>query len=326
MPQFQDYTTNNNEDVEALGELGAIPGANLFSGAIAEGQAHDRQRAIDAVRGQNAQNIEAPEFQSYDGVNAQYAGNVDPSLYGTPEDAQVSLAADSAEGRSAQLAALQHMSQLTDQSAGSSMALGRQQANQDASQFAQAREGAIRQDAMRRGQLGGAADMISRQQAAQAGANQNLNAGLQNAQQAALMQLAGTQAGSSMAGQLRGQDQALAFNNADAINRFNMHNTDARNAANQANVQFQNTAKYGNQAAQQGFMNNRTTTDMNKIGANNTNKQNSFNNQMTKYNAIDDVLGGKNKETSQGAKDARETGKEGWNNLKDIAKMAGGGM
>ncbi len=65
---------------------------------------------------------------------------------------------------------------------------------------------------------------------------------------------------------------------------------------------------------------------MNKIGANNANAQHGFDNQMTKYGAIDDVLSGKNKEADAGAKDARAAGKEGWSNLKDIAKMAGGGM
>lgn len=197
-----------------------------------------------------------PDTAGYDRRDYQtvdYTGDYNPEKYTSPEEAQYSLAQDSSEGRAAQLAALQDMRNLTDQSAGSTSALGRQRAEMDARQLAQSREGAIRQDAMRRGQVGGAADMIARQQAAQAAANQNLSGGLQSAQMAALQQLAGTQAGSQMAGQLRGQDQAMAFNNADTINKFNMFNTGARNDVSQANTDMKNAAGMRNLNTIQGL-------------------------------------------------------------------------
>lgn len=216
-----------------------------------------------------------PDTAGYDRRDYQtvdYTGDYNPEKYTSPEEAQYSLAQDSAEGRAAQLAALQDMRELTDQSAGSTSALGRQRAEMDARQLAQSREGAIRQDAMRRGQVGGAADMIARQQAAQAAANQNLSGGLQSAQMAALQQLAGTQAGSQMAGQLRGQDQAMAFNNADTINKFNMFNTGARNDVSQANTDMKNAAGMRNLNTIQGLAGQNAGINNKSLDRNDANK------------------------------------------------------
>jgi hypothetical protein len=282
-----------------------------------------KEQQILKAREQNAGAIRGPEFDSDEGIDYTYAGDLNPEAYATPEEAQYSLADDSAEGRSAQLAALQHMAELTDQSAGSQMALGRNQAELDARQLANSREGAIRQDAMRRGQLGSTADMLSRQQAAQAGANQNLNAGLQNAQQAALMQLAGTQAGSSMAGQLRGQDQAMAFNNSDTINRFNMANTGARNQTRNANTDLMNGAQGRNLDARQGLADRQTGLAMTKLGRSDTNKQTTFGNQMTQYGAMDDVLASKQGQIGTAEERRRRDRGEVGSTIKDIAKTAG---
>lgn len=250
-----------------------------------------QEKDILAQAANNAQDIQGPNFGSDAGVQFSSAGNFNPDLFSTPEAAQYSLAQDSAEGRAAQLAALQQIRDASDQSVGSMSALRRNQAEMDARQLAQSREGAIRQDAMRRGQVGGAADMIARQQAAQAGANQNLSAGLQGAQAAALQQLAGAQAYGGQAGALRGQDQALAFNNADTINRFNLANTAARNAASQANTTMMNQANLGNLSNQQDILNKNTQLDMSKLARGDANEMSKFNAQMAKYGAINDVLG-----------------------------------
>ncbi len=324
MPQFQsladlDLQNKARQSGDQTQRGGWVEGLTGMGDLAPE----DRERAIQAQQGRNAAAITGPEFGSADGIDYGYQGDLDPQQYGTPESADYSLAQDSAEGRSAQLAALQQMSALTDQSAGSTSALGRNTADLDARQVANSREGAIRQDAMRRGQLGGTADMLSRQQAAQSGANQNLNAGMQNAQQAALMQLAGTQAGASMAGQLRGQDQALAFNNADTINKFNMHNTDARNQASQMNTALANSAQGRNLDARQGVMDKNTGLAMSKLGRNDQNAQTSFNDNMTKYGAINDVLNSQNKQVSTEVDRARKNREEVEGYLKDGAKAVG---
>lgn len=183
----------------------------------------------------------------------EYIGDYNPEDI-TVESARASLADDSGEGKEAQLMALRRMLEDSDQSVASQQSLDRYQAMQDASQMANAREQSIRQDAMARGRIGSAQDMIARQQAAQAGANQNLNAGMQAAQMAALQRLAGTQAYGQLGGQVRGQDQGLAFRNQDAINQFNLANVGARNAASMANVTNRNQAAQMNRAGAQDVM------------------------------------------------------------------------
>ncbi len=316
MPEFKSLTdrTKNNRFYGRSGDLGY---------GTDELTPDQEEKQVLHAREQNAGSIKGPEFDSDAGIDYNYAGDLNPEMYSTPEDAQYSLAEDSAEGRSAQLAALQQMADLTDQSAGSTSALGRHQAETDARQLAQSREGAIRQDAMRRGEVGGAADMISRQQAAQAASNQNLDAGLQNAQHAALMQLAGTQAGSSMAGQLRGQDQAMAFNNADAINRFNMYNTGARNATSRANTDLTNSAQGRNLDARQVHYDKGTNLGMSKLDRSDKNKQTSFGNDMTSYGAMDDVLSDKMGQIGSNEERKRRDRGEIGSTIKDVAKGAG---
>ncbi len=285
--------------------------------------ADQKERQLLHNRELNAGAIQGPEFSSADDVNYGYAGDLNPEMYSTPESAEYSLAQDSAEGRAAQLAALQHMAELTDQSAGSTSALGRNTAEIDARQLANSREGAIRQDAMRRGQLGGTADMLSRQQAAQTASNQNLNAGMQNAQQAALMQLAGTQAGAGMAGQLRGQDQSMAFNNADTINKFNMANTAARNDVRNANTALSNSAAGRNLDTRQGIKDKNTALGMAKLDREDRNKQTSFGNQMTQYGAVDDILAAQGNQVNTAEERRRKDRNEIGSVIKDGAKMAG---
>lgn len=246
-------------------------------GLAGNGARHARSQAVGTL-----QNLQGPE---YDPTGFQYQGDFNPEALADPEAAKAQMVQESPEGRAAQLAALQQLSQEQDQSIGSQSALGRYQAEQDASQFSNSREQAIKQDAMRRGRVGGAADMIARQQSAQAGANQNLNAGLQNAQMAALLQLAGTQAQGGLAGQLRGQDQATAFSNQDAINKFNLSNTAARNAVNQHNVGNRNEAAQLNRQGRQAISSANTTRGDDIVN-------NKYAARSGKANSIANALGG----------------------------------
>jgi hypothetical protein len=324
MPQFKSLEDLNDEKIQRQLESvkrhgGWIEGTTGINDLSPE----ERERAILSQRGKNAAGIELPEYADDSQIGYDYAGDLISEEFATPEEAQYALAQDSAEGRAAQLAALQQMRELTDQSAGSTSALGRQKAEFDARQLAQSREGAIRQDAMRRGQVGGAADMISRQQAAQAAANQNLSGGLQSAQMAALQQLAGTQAGSQMAAQLRGQDQSMAFNNADTINKFNMYNTGARNAANAANTTLRNSDKGRNLDTRQGLSNKGTELDMTKLARGDRNVNSGFGAQMTKYGSIDDVLAAQLGQVDREVERKRRDRSEAGSVIKDTANAVG---
>lgn len=331
MPQFSSgWDDPNQVDAGTVagvgGILGAIPGLNVLAPGITSALgASGRQSAIEQQQ-RNAEAITGPVYGSDRGVQMQYSGDFNPQMYADPEAAQYELAADSAEGRAAQLAALQEMARLTDQSAGSTSRLGRQNAEMDARQLSQSREGMIRQDAMRRGQVGGAADMIARQQAAQAASNQNLNAGLQNAQQAALMELAGTQAGSQMAGQLRGQDQNLALANAGIMNQFNMANTNARNSIRGLNTQLANAGQLRNLDARQGFNNAGTNLAMQKLQRGDRNADSGFGAQMQKFGAVNQGLGAEAALYDSAAQQGNAAGAQGFGNLKDLAKFGAGGL
>lgn len=226
-------TDKKNADVGDAMSFGLL-GLNARAG---------RETAVKTLEG-----LQGPEYSN---KGYQYVGDFSPESYRTPEQIQAKQAQDSTEGRAAQLSALQQMKDAADQSIGSQAALGRYQAAQDASQFANSREQAIRQDSLAHGRVGSAADMISRQQAAQAAANQNLNAGLQNSQMAALQRLQSINNQSGAAGQLRGQDQSLAFKNADILNAANTANVGARNNTMNMNTQQRNNAQNQNLQARQ---------------------------------------------------------------------------
>lgn len=247
---------------------------DLVYGDTAEGQADKRNANIidsmtlglTGIGARNAReaatnvlrDVRLPQYDlNQNFVAPDYAGDFRPDLYGTPEAATATMADESPEGRAAMLEALQRMGEQTDQAVGSQQDLDRVRAMNDAAQFAQGRDGMIRQDAMRRGQVGGAADMIGRQVAAQAAANRNQEGGLQSAQMAALQRLAGTQAQGALGGNLRAGDQALAFRNQDAINQFNLGNVAARNATRMANTQLGNQAGMRNLDARQMSSNQR---------------------------------------------------------------------
>lgn len=284
---------------------------DLENGDVVYGDNLDRKKGdtiadvstlgLAGMRGQSAREAGAnwirgvgtPQFD----LNAQfeapgYAGDFTPEDMALPSTLTGIQANESPEGRAAQLAALQQLAGLTDQSVGSTAALGRYQAENDARQLAQSREGAIRQDSMRRGQLGGAADMIARQQAGQAAANMNLNAGMQTAQQAALQRLMGTQAQGSLAGQLRGQDQSIAFKNADILNAANAANWNARNGVNAANTQAHNQAGMLNLGNRQQILNAGADARNQSLSRRDQLTQQDYGNRMGKATNMSNALNG----------------------------------
>lgn len=309
-----------------LGVMGAIPGLNFFSPAIAEAVAAQKAAQVRNQQTKNAQAIELPTYEGYDDVNTSYAGDVVAEGYDTPEAIQATLAQESPEGRQAMLAALQDLARVTDQSVGSTQARRRQQAELDARQVANSREQAIKQDAQRRGRVGGAADMLFRQQAAQNAANMNQAAGLESAEQAALQELAGVNTRANIGSTLRAGDQNIAFKNADIMNLINSANTSARNAADQRNVDARNAMAVSNRDAHQNFLDNQTQLALTKKDRTNATRGKSFGDQMTKYGAINNVLEAQAGGARKDAANTRAAGAQGWENTKDVYEMVMGMM
>lgn len=324
MPQFGSLEEDpgaTSGGAAALGWMGSVPGLNFFSPAIAEAVGAGKAAQVRNQQTKNAQAIELPTYAGFDDINAAYAGDVRPEGYDTPEAVQATLAQESPEGRAAMLEALRDLSRVTDQSVGSTQARRRQQAELDARQVANSREQAIKQDAMRRGKVGGAADMIARMGSAQNAAAMNQAAGLESAEQAALQELAGVNAKANMGSQLRAGDQNIAFKNADIMNLINSMNTKARNDADQRSVDTRNAMNVGNRDARQSFLDNQTRMGMAKTVANNANAARGFGDQMTKYGAINDVLEAQAGGARKDAANTRAAGAQGWENTKDVWEM-----
>jgi hypothetical protein len=326
MPKFNATTQGGAGSVAGTaGVFGAIPGFNVLAPGLAAQQAAEREESIRNQQARNAMKIELPEYASDRGVQTKYSGDHDPSMFGDPTMANATMIDDSAEGRAAQLAALADMQGMANQAADSTYALGRRNAEMDARQLAQSREGAIRQDAMRRGQLGGAQDMISRQQAAQAAANQNLSGGMQSANLQALQQLAGMQASGTLAGQLRGQDLQRNAGNAGIANQFEMYNVGNQNDTSRANTNLGNSAQLRNLDARQGFNDATTKLGMDKLGRKDRNVNSGFDAQMSQYGAVNNALEGQANQSKSTLQAGQQAGQIGYGNFKDLMKMVGGG-
>jgi hypothetical protein len=307
------------------GVLGAIPGINIMAPGMAAQAAAEREESIRNQQLGNAGKITGPEYGSDRGVQVSYSGDFTPEMYGDPTMANATMIDDSPEGRAAQLAALADMQGMANQAADSTYALSRNNAEMDARQLAQSREGAIRQDAMRRGKLGGATDMISRQQAAQAAANQNLSGGMQSAQLQALQQLAGMQAAGGLAGQLRGQDLQRNTGNAGIANQFELYNTGNMNDTSRANTNLGNSAQLRNLNATQDINNQKTGLGMQKLDRNDRNANSGFDAQMSQYNAVNNALEGQATAGRTALSTGQQAGQIGSQNFKDLMKMVGGG-
>src|SRR4051812_20164586 len=111
----------------ALGIMNGMPGINFFTPGITEAIAAGQRTKVRNQQLREIDSLEQPELENYDDIRSSYAGDVNPSLYDNPEQATATLAQESPEGRAAQLAALQDIGRVTDQSVGSTQARRRQQ-------------------------------------------------------------------------------------------------------------------------------------------------------------------------------------------------------
>jgi hypothetical protein len=308
--------------------MNAIPFINVLAPGITAGFANQyeeekRQELLDLMQGQSELNLR--QYKEGQGPQVGYVGDYNPALYGAPEDIQFQQAGDSAEGRAAQLAALQQLAAATDQSATSQGALARDQALRDANQFSNSREQAIRMDAARRGQAGGLAETTLRAQAAQAGAERNQQGQLMAAQQAALAQMAGLGQQAQAAAGLRGQDQNINFKNADIINAFNTLNTQERNRINNANTDLGNQAGLRNLETKQGLAGTNTGIQLGMIDRNDRAAMANNEAEMRRRQMIGAAIAGQANQGVTANQAAQEAGKTGMDNFKSVFSMMGGG-
>lgn len=175
-----------------------------------------------------------------------YAGDFNPAAYDTPEAAQYKTIEEDPATRAIQMQALQQLVAQGNGAMDAQNAAGRFHALDSASQMANQREGAIRQQMERKGQGGTGANALMQAQAAQMGANRAQQGTLDAYSQAALQKLAAMQGAVGAAGQVRGQDLTTQRYNTDTINDFNQFNTAARNRINQMNTGMQNDASLRN--------------------------------------------------------------------------------
>jgi hypothetical protein len=250
--------------------------SGIFGGAIGMSNDVEDRKALDKMRS-------VPGFDEGDYEELSYAGDFAPELYATPEAAQYQTIAEDPRTRDYQMQALSRMQKFADQGADSSEALGRYNAVSDANAVAAQQNAGIRNQMAMRGQGGAGMEFVMQQQAAQNAANRAQSAGLNNAQQAALQRLMGTQGVMQGASNVRGMDANVAGRNADIINQFNMANTGARNATAQGNVDLKNSAGMRNTNMRQGIMNTNTGTRNQSLDRSDRNNLADMNSERNKY-------------------------------------------
>lgn len=322
-----DYGEGYGTGAAAVGGIaGAIPFLNVIAPGIAEaiGTAGAEQNQKMAI--QNAQKLKLPEYDKSNFNQQTYAGDFNPNLYGSPEEAKYQTISEDPRVRSMQLQALQNMQGYADQSANSQQALDRQSALNNAQILAKQQMGAIQNQAARRGQLGSGLDYVLQNQAAQQGANSAQQGYLNSAAQAALQRLQGTQGVMQGASQIRGQDFNAENTNSGIINAFNMANSNMRNATNQANTNMMNQAGTRNLDARQANHNSNVGIYNNGILRNDNNANSLFGASAQRMNAINAALTNRAQQDQQAGARGNAAGKQGWNNLKDIATMGANGM
>lgn len=306
------YDPSNDPNNAAGNTIASMPFG--IGAGVAQRQANTAAANARQAGARDIGNVALPQF------SGQYslAGLYNPTMYQNPQLAQAAMVNESPEGRAAQLQALQRLGDQSSQAVASQQALDRYNALQNASQFAQGREGAIEQDAARRGQAGSAAQMLARATAAQGASNNMQQAGLQSAQMAALQRLAGTQAMGGLAGQMRGQDLQSAISNQNALNNFGLANQAATNQIRMANTNLQNQAQLGNLGAVQSIMNS-------NIDRSDRNQMNTYNSAMERATGVSNAMQGLANAVQQGPGLTASADQAGWNTLTQMAGAIGQG-
>lgn len=205
--------------------------------------------------------IELPEFEKYDPVLYEYAGDY------SPEEAKYQTISEDPMLRSAQMSALSKLAGLASSGLSAQDEAAYNRARSEAGRIAKSGTQSALQNAQMRGVAGGGMEFAMRQMAGQDAAERAQQAALDQAAKGADMRALYQQAyGNALSG-VRGEDYRANSANADIINRFNQMNTQERNRAQgrnlearqnigNANADTQNAAvRYRNTLAQLGFQN-----------------------------------------------------------------------
>ncbi len=218
-------------------------------GDIIQGFAEQQSAADDEARLQGL--AVGPQFEGTGYENEQYAGDFNPEMFDDPEAAAYQTIEEDPRVRQVQMDALQQMIDRASGAADAKSDNAQFQAMDQAAGLARGREGAIRQQAQRRGQSGAGMDSVLSAQAGQAAANRARAGNQEAVEAAAIEKLLANNGAIAGAGSVRGQDFQAKSANSDIVNRFNMFNTQARNATRQANVGMRNDAQGRNLGTKQ---------------------------------------------------------------------------
>jgi len=174
--------------------------------------------------------IALPQFNDYNPEEFQYLGDLKPEMMEydqIEEDPMI---------RSDQMEVLAKLAGLSERGLSDVDAAGFERAKQLGARSARAGTEAAIENARARGAAGSGMEFAMREIANQEGANRAMNAGLEQAAEAARQRAAYTAAyGNSLAG-MRNQDLNVNSQNTDIINRFNQMNTANRNDAAARNL------------------------------------------------------------------------------------------
>lgn len=260
MERDYDWEADNAADV--AGTYGGIP----FAGqGIVAGQNSIIQNALGHKAADIIGNVNLPTFNPGDYGQYSFAGDYDPTM------AEAQTVEEDPQLRADQMEALSRLSEGLDASSQTKADSARWAAMNAGNEMANAREGAIRQQAERSGQGSNGMNALMQAQSAQLGANRAQTGTMDAVHQQALERLANQQAMINSAGQVRGQDFGIKQANADTLNKFNLFNTQAGNEAKLRNINAHQT------------LNNANVDMGNKsLDRNDSNSQQMFGNQMTK--------------------------------------------
>jgi len=204
---------------EILGGLGqAIGGIAVLAGAAGKGGKKELEEAVKVWK-----QLQEPEFdmKSLKAPELSLIARYFPETYEAVIPAEVKTANDSAELRDAQRSGVQQLMRMGEQG----LPTAEKVMVEEAQSKVRGEVGRARQQAVRNlqetGRMSGGAELAAGLAAAQGGSQLARQQGGDVARLALENRMRALEAGTSAAGQARGQDIALSQSQADAINKYN---------------------------------------------------------------------------------------------------------
>lgn len=266
--------------------------------------------------------LQSPTFDMRDLNPAQLniVSQVSPQAYSAIVSQPVSLAADSREGRDAQVGTLGYLERVQREGLPLGERLAAKQQQEALASERSRGDEAIMENLASRGRLGGGSEIAARAALGQHATNLASAQGDQLAMAAIQNRMGASLARGQLGSSLRGQDQANAQFNANAMNRFNEWVSGLQTGAAQYGAQERGRAQTANAG------NRQRVADFNELSAyenragnldrRNTLTQQSFGNDIARLGGLSNALG-----TLGGAKDAHEAARQ--QNIRGIGQGVG---